>query len=232
MASSSGMSSILKYGALAAGLYLVYRSGIVQNLMASITGGTVAAPPATTPGTTTTGGGGGTDTGTPPATTTTPPNTKLPINTTPSVTDQVALAHALDARARADGLAAGTKISAGTGWDAGQVQYNVWQWNYVFKELHPAGANLNTSNNAAVMGADAYVAARASGGLGLSGLGTFAAMRRPVFNPAVARMLQSRAAQGDLLAAIHLVNMGARIPRPVSGTRLSLSGLALPVVVR
>jgi hypothetical protein len=192
------MGSILKYAALALGVYLVWKSGLVQNLMASITGGAASAggtTGSTGAGTQTTGGGGSTDTGsgtgnTPCAAVQVTCSDGSKVSLTPGnaptctldaatsaaacstkPADVLALAQGLDARARSDGLSKGTTISpAATGWPAGQVLYSVWQWNYVMKELHPGAKDYNSKDNSRAMPATQYVTERAPS-LGLSGLG-------------------------------------------------------------
>jgi hypothetical protein len=194
MAQSSTMGSILKYALLALGAYLVWKTGIIQNLLAQITGTTPAAlPPATTAaggGTATTGGGGSTSTGAgssggpQPAPTGGSSGTSTGTTGSSAPPNLTAVAQALDARARADGLVKGTKIlPAVSGWPAGQVLYNVFQWNWVYKELNPAAANYSSgANDAAAIPATQYVLQRSLSKTGLSGLGTFVSMvqGRPV----------------------------------------------------
>ena len=172
------MKDILGIVLVAGGAYLayvLYENYVASQSVSATPAGSAPLPPAT------------------PATPTpvTPPSTTAPAPTmtTPPVSTKTAITSAqLIARALQDGVNPASVSNAVPGPSGGGptlpanpvINYNVWQWNYIMKELFPAAANLNTSNNAALMTADQYVAARQSAGLsGFGGLGARRVVRMP-----------------------------------------------------
>jgi len=147
--------SLLKFGLIAVGLYLLYRSGILAQFGITLPG-TAALPPAPTP----TGGGG--STAVPPAstvTTTTLPTggggttAAAPVNYTAAQLDEMT-------KKAAAGDMTAAAILTGLG-----VRYNGHQWNWFREQAGnppaPGTAGLDNTYTATE-----YLAYRASLGLG------------------------------------------------------------------
>jgi hypothetical protein len=148
------------------------------------------------------------------------------------------LAIALNTRAMKDGVAQGaTVLPAATGYPNGQVLYTPQQWNFVMREIYPNAAVIPSTGQATT--SEAYVLARLQGlattnaALGLSGYRGLRGIRQVQHvTGAGMKILQGRAAGGDLLAAVQLRSVGVQVPRVRSGARLRLGPVILPRVAR
>jgi hypothetical protein len=147
------------------------------------------------------------------------------------------LAIALNARAMKDGVAQGATIApAVTNFPNGQVLYTPQQWNFIMRELYPGASVLPSSSQP--MTSEAYVFARLQAGpttnaaLGLSGFGLGGIHQVQHVTGSGMKTLMSRAAAGDLLAAVQLRRVGAPVPPVRSGARLRLGPVLLQRVAR